>query len=62
MDGLALRVDEGKVFVEGLRRRQPLEGRGRRRSRVGDEEGGLAGERDNEVLAHDGVRSGEGEG
>lgn len=33
VDGLALGVDEREVFVEGLRRREPLQGGGRRRGR-----------------------------
>ena len=55
VDGLALRVDEREGLVEGLRRREPLEGGGGRRGGVDDEEGGVVGKREGEVAASDWV-------
>lgn len=61
MDGLALCVDKRQRFVEGLGRREPLEGGGGRGSGVDDEKRGVVGEGDGEVAAFDWVRRGEGE-
>lgn len=52
---LALCVDEGVEFVEGLRRGEPLEGGGRRGGGEDDEYRGVIGERDDEVAAFDWV-------
>lgn len=49
MDGLALSVDEREGLVESLRRRQPLESRGRRRRGVDDLQSGVVGEGDGEL-------------
>lgn len=55
MDGLALGVDERVGLVEGLGRREPLEGGGRRRSGEDDEDRGVVREGDGEVAAPDWV-------
>lgn len=59
MDGLALCVDERQRFVEGLRRREPLERGGGRGGGVEDEDGGVVGKCDGEVAAFDWVWRGE---
>lgn len=55
MNRLALCVDEGVEFVEGLRRGEPLEGGGRGGGGEDDEYRGVIGERDDEVAAFDWV-------
>lgn len=55
MNRLALCVDEGVEFVEGLRRGEPLEGGGRRGGGEDDEYRGVIGESDDEVAAFDWV-------
>lgn len=62
VDGLALGEHEREGLVERLGRAQPLEGGGGGGGGVHDEDGGVAGEGDDQVLALDGVRVGEGEG
>lgn len=55
MNRLALCVDEGVEFVEGLRRGEPLEGGGRGGGGEDDEYRGVIGESDDEVAAFDWV-------
>lgn len=62
MDGMALGVDERVGLVESLRRREPLEGRGRWGSGVDDSQSGVVGEGDGELGPSDWVRGGEREG
>lgn len=62
VDGLALGVHEGTPLVEGLLRREPLEGRGGRRRGVNDQKRGLVGEGEGDVATPDWVGRGEREG
>lgn len=55
MNRLALCVDEGVEFVEGLRGGEPLEGGGRGGGGEDDEYRGVIGESDDEVAAFDWV-------
>lgn len=55
MNRLTLGVHERQRFVESLRRREPLKGRGRRRGFEDNQEGGSVGERNDEVVALDWV-------
>lgn len=55
VDRLALSVDERVGLVEGLRWREPLESRGRRRGGEDDEDRGVVREGDAEVAASDWV-------
>lgn len=57
MDGLALGVDKRVGLIKRLGRRKPLESRGRRRSRVNDEDRRVVGEGNGELATFDRVGS-----